>query len=641
MKNYNKLLILIIFILIEEIMFSIVTIKSEGQILFIIIFSMIASILIDLLTNISKKKVNKIIYYISISIISILFIIYLLYYKLMGNILSLFSIVKGVKQATPFSNILLKIMQENWLLILIFIIIYITTIILSIKLINLEKKSKKHCFIELLSLILIYLIGIIAIIVSSTSKNELYSNKNIYFNINNSQESIKKFGLLTTIRLDIQRTITNFKEKEFYIFKDENGEEKVIDKEKYNISDINLNNISNSTENKEVKEICDYLNSVEPTNKNEYTGRYKGKNLVVFVAESFSNMAIREDITPTLYKLKNEGINFNNFYTPLFPVSTADGEYLTDTSLLPAEGIWSIENVEGKTFPYTYANSLKKEGYSSFAYHNYDYKYYKRDKYFPTMGYDSYLAIGNGLEERIDASKVPSSDYEMVKMTIDDYINEENFIAYYMTMSGHANYDKSNAMVEKNWDIVKKLPYSNKAKAYLATQVELDRALEELLFRLEEKGKLDDTVIVITGDHYPYGLTLEEMQEINEKEIDYEFEKFNMPFIVYNSADKKQIISNKASSSLDVLPTILNLFGVDYDSRLLIGKDIFSNSEPLVIFSDRSYITSKGRYNSITETFEGEIVEDQYIENIKQDIYYKYRYSRLILENNFYSYIYK
>lgn len=640
MKRYNKILILAIFILLEEIIFSLTTIKNIETVLFPIIFSIILSIFIDLFTNIFDKKINKIIYYINIAIITIIFLGYFLYYKLMGNILSLFSIFKGVGEATPFSSILLKVIQENWFVIFGFIIICIIAIVFSIKFINFERKRKKHCIVELVSLVLIYIIVISTIILSS-SPNEIYSKENIYFNINNPQESVKNFGLLTTIRLDFQRILTNFKEKEFYVFKNKNGEEKVIDKEKYNISNIDLNNVANSTDNKEIKEICSYLNSVEPTNKNEYTGRYKEKNLVVFVAESFSNMAIREDITPTLYKLKNEGINFNNFYTPLFPVSTADGEYLTDTSLLPAEGIWSIENVEGKTFPYTYANLLKKEGYNTYAYHNYSYKYYKRDKYFPTIGYDSYLAQGNGLEKRMDFNKMPSSDYEMVKSTVDDYINEERFVAYYMTMSGHMNYDKSNAMVEKNWNIVKDLPYSNKAKAYLATQIELDRALEELIIRLEEKGKLDDTVIIIIGDHYPYGLTLEEMQEISEKEIDNEFEKFNMPFIVYNSADKKQIVSNKYSSSLDVLPTILNLFGLEYDSRLLMGKDIFSNSEPLVIFSDRSYITSKGRYNSITETFEGEKVDSQYIENIKQEIYYKYRYSRLILENDFYSYIYK
>lgn len=81
------------------------------------------------------------------------------------------------------------------------------------------------------------------------------------------------------------------------------------------------------------------------------------------------------------------------------------------------------------------------------------------------------------------------------------------------------------------------------------------------------------------------------------------------------------------------------MFGVEFDSRLLMGKDIFSDSEPLVIFSDRSYITNKGRYNSITEIFEGEDVDEAYINNVKQEIYYKYRYSRLILENDFYRYL--
>ncbi len=637
MKKYNKLLILTIFILIEEIIFSISTINKIDNIMVVIIFTTIIAIFIDLITNLFKKRLNKIIYYITLGTISILFIVYFVYYKLMGNVLSIYSLVKGVEQATPFTGVLLKIIQENWILILGFITILAIVIIFSIKFINFEKKNKKQTFIELLSLVLIYLVSIMTIVISS-SYNEIYSNKNIYFNINNPKESIKKFGLLTTFRLDIQRTFTNFKEKDMYLYKNKNGEEKVIEKDKYNISNINLDKIANNTNNKEVKEICNYLSSIEPTNKNEYTGRYKGKNLIVFVAESFSNMAIREDVTPTLYKLKNEGINFNNFYTPLFPVSTADGEYLTDTSLLPAEGIWSIENVEGKTFPYTYANILKNDGYSTFAYHNYDYKYYKRDKYFPTMGYDTYFAAGNGLENRMDFSKVPSSDYEMVKTTIDDYIEKEKFVAYYMTMSGHMNYDKSNAIVEKNWNIVKDLPYSNKAKAYLATQIELDKALQELVTRLEEKGKLDDTVIIIVGDHYPYGLTLEEMQELSVKQLD-EFEKFNMPFIIYNSEEDKKIISNKYSSSLDVLPTILNLFGVEFDSRLLMGKDIFSDSEPLVIFSDRSYITNKGRYNSITEIFEGEDVDEAYINNVKQEIYYKYRYSRLILENDFYRYL--
>ena len=116
-----------------------------------------------------------------------------------------------------------------------------------------------------------------------------------------------------------------------------------------------------------------------------------------------------------------------------------------------------------------------------------------------------------------------------------------------------------------------------------------------------------------------------------------EFEKFNMPLIIYNSEEIDEITTNKYGSSIDILPTILNLFGVDYDSRLLMGKDIFSDNESLVIFSNRSFITDKGRYNSTVETFEGKEIEDDFIDKKKKEIYYKYRYSRLILKNNFYN----
>jgi len=100
----------------------------------------------------------------------------------------------------------------------------------------------------------------------------------------------------------------------------------------------------------------------------------------------------------------------------------------------------------------------------------------------------------------------------------------------------------------------------------------------------------------------------------------------------------------KIGSSLDILPTVLNLFGVEYDSRLLIGRDILSDSDPLVIFSDRSFITDKGRYNAITGEFtanEGTEIEEGYVEKISKIIYQKYQMSRLILENDYYRTIFQ
>lgn len=102
---------------------------------------------------------------------------------------------------------------------------------------------------------------------------------------------------------------------------------------------------------------------------------------------------------------------------------------------------------------------------------------------------------------------------------------------------------------------------------------------------------------------------------------------------------KEPIKVEKIGSSLDILPTVLNLFGVEFDSRLLIGRDILSDSDPLVIFSDRSFITNKGRYNAITGEFvpnSGEEIEEDYVKEINNVIYKKYQMSRLILENDYY-----
>ena len=136
-----------------------------------------------------------------------------------------------------------------------------------------------------------------------------------------------------------------------------------------------------------------------------------------------------------------------------------------------------------------------------------------------------------------------------------------------------------NYIANKNWDLVKDLPYSDKAKCYMATQIELDKAVEQLINRLEEAGKLDDTVIIISGDHYPYGLTLDELNELSDYEKDDTFEKHRMSLLIWNNQMKQPVKVEKVASSLDIIPTVLNLFGIEYDSRLLIGRDILSDSD--------------------------------------------------------------
>ncbi len=641
MKKLNLLIYYILFIIYEELVFSCLIYKSFPTSLWLIIlFSIPIAIILNLITSVFKPKINKFLTYIITIALIILFSAQIVYYSMYEAIISFFSMMHG-GQITEFMEAIIDVVLRNWYGIALFALPLVILIVLSKKKVLLfERNSLKEIAIKMTSVVVVHLVALLC--VNFINTNMMYSNKNLYYNIHIPKVTANRMGLLTTMRLDLQRFIFGFEEK----LSVETSTTPIEEEENsYNVTYIDFDKLIQNEENNTIKEMHEYFSSQGASKKNKYTGMFKGKNLIVLVGESFSSLAIREDLTPNLYKLYKEGFQFDNFYTPIFPVSTADGEYITDTSLIPKEGVWSFLKVAGNYMPYSYPNVFEKQGYSSNAYHNHTATYYERDKYIETMGYNSYLAVGTGLEDRMDTSNWPNSDYEMVKTTVNDYINNEKFMAYYMTVSGHMNYTKiGNMMVYRNWDQVKDLPYSNKAKGYLAANIELDKAVGELLSRLEQAGKLEDTVIVISGDHYPYGLTLGEINELSTFERDDKFEKFRMPFLIWSGSMKGSIKVEKIGSSLDVLPTVLNLFGAEFDSRLLMGRDILSDSDPIVIFSDRSFITDKGRYNSLTEQFtpnEGVTVEEGYVDKINTIIYKKYQMSRLILENDYYRKIFE
>ncbi len=641
MKKLNLLIYYILFIVYEELIFSCLVYKTFPTSLWLIIlFSIPIAVILNLITSVFKPKINKFLTYIITIAFIILFSAQIVYYSMYEAIISFFSMMHG-GQITEFMEAIIDVVLRNWYGIALFALPLVILIVLSKKKVLLfERNSLKEIAIKMTSVVVVHLVALLCVNLINT--NMMYSNKNLYYNIHIPKVTANRMGLLTTMRLDLQRFIFGFEEK----LSVETSTTPIEEEENsYNVTYIDFDKLIQNEENNTIKEMHEYFSSQEASKKNKYTGMFKGKNLIVLVGESFSSLAIREDLTPNLYKLYKEGFQFDNFYTPIFPVSTADGEYITDTSLIPKEGVWSFLKIAGNYMPYSYPNVFEKQGYSSNAYHNHTATYYERDKYIETMGYNSYLAVGTGLEDRMDTSNWPNSDYEMVKTTMDDYINNEKFMAYYMTVSGHMNYTKiGNMMVYRNWDQVKDLPYSHKAKSYLAANIELDKAVGELIRRLEEAGKLEDTVIVISGDHYPYGLTLEEINELSTFERDDKFEKYRMPFLIWSGSMKDPIKVEKIGSSLDVLPTVLNLFGAEFDSRLLIGRDILSDTEPLVIFSDRSFITDKGKYNAVTGEFianEGTTVEEGYVDKINTIIYKKYQMSRLILENDYYKHIFK
>lgn len=286
--------------------------------------------------------------------------------------------------------------------------------------------------------------------------------------------------------------------------------------------------LTKSTNNDELKSLYEYFDSEEPSYTNEYTGMFKGYNIIFITAESFSQYAIDKDLTPTLWKMYNEGFQFENYYSPAWGVSTTDGEYANLTGLIPKSGVWSFsKSAENNvSFPFTLGEQSRKLGYKTVnAYHNHTYDYYDRDKYLTNIGYD-YSAIGKGLD--LGENVWPNSDLKMMQKTVDDYINSDSFSVYYMTVSGHGGYSY-NTMSERNTDLVKDLKYSDEVKGYLAANIELDKAMEYLLARLEKAGKLDNTLICLTDDHYPYSLDeFDGVSELAGHKVDTTFEQYKM-----------------------------------------------------------------------------------------------------------------
>lgn len=401
-----------------------------------------------------------------------------------------------------------------------------------------------------------------------------------------------------------------------------------------NVLNLDFDALIAGEDNEEIRQMHEYFNSIQPTNKNEKTGMFEGCNLILITAEGFSHLAIDPERTPTLYKLQTEGFYFTNFYTPIWSVSTSDGEYVAVTGTIPKSGVWSFYRSSDNYMPLTMCAQLKNLGYSAYAYHDHDYAYYDRDLSHPNLGY-IYKGVGNGLEI---TESWPESDLEMIDVTTGEYINEEPFHAYYMTVSGHLEYNfAGNAMAMKNKDLVEDEPYSEHVRAYLACQIELDRALELLLKRLEEAGVAENTVIALTADHYPYGLTNEEQSELAGHTLEENFELYRNACIIYKKGMTPEQV-DRPCSSLDLLPTLCNLFGLDFDSRLYMGQDVFSEADPLIIFSNRSWITDRASYNSQTGeviNFTDEEVSDDYIQSIKDAVNNKFTISARILDQDY------
>lgn len=603
----------------------------------VILFSMTWMAITALIVGLFNEKVNRIISYFILFFYTLITLAQIVYYNFYDSIFSFFSLTTGTGQVMQFWQMILEVMARIWYVFALTLVPLILYYIFNKKIFKFNKLRLKDILLNLV--ILVFSLTMILVEVTYDNKG-VYSLNRLIYKTHAPMLTINKTGLWSMQIIDLYRYIFGFEEEVEVSTVEETPEKVELEKEKeYNKIDIDFESLIEKESNSTVKNMHKYFSSVVPSEKNKYTGLFKDKNLIFITAEAFDTIAIDKDITPTLYKMANNSYIFTNYYQPLYPVSTSDGEYMNLISLIPKEGVWSFYKSSKISMPMGFGTMFKNEGYTSYGFHNHTYKYYDRHLSHPNIGL-SYIGCGNGLEKKMNCKRWPNSDYEMIEATTDYYLNDEKpFATYYMTVSGHLNYNfYGNSMSARNKNKVKNLKYSDAIKAYYAAQIELDKAMELLLKKLEEKGVLDDTLIIMGPDHYPYGLTQKQMNEVSNIDRSNKFENYHTTLIMYNPSIEKTVI-DKTISGLDLLPTIYNLYGIEFDSRLLMGRDIFSDSEHIVILSDRSWITEAGRYNSVTRKFTKtteEEIDDDYIDRINSIVNNRFSMSALILDNNYY-----
>lgn len=681
---------LVLFFLYEELLFHFVRFFAQGddfvyKLLFSILFGSInASVIL-----VFPEKVARILVYISTGIVCVLFAVQIIYSGVFRTYLSVSGSVGMTGQAFDFTDVIWKEVSSEWWVILLTFAPLVAYCVYLRRLFLVKRSNLVRTGINFASVILLFVVCLIAI---KNDKDDIYTAYEVYEKYPSVDMAVAKLGVHEALWLDIKAGVNEKLglKKEEVSFVVENANEntqngtsnvgetnsgatqmgqlgieelkdlnvgsgitlakelgwvKVIDTSP-NILDIDFETLIAEEKDTNIKNLHTYISSVTPTNKNEYTGMFEGYNLIFVVAEGFSGFVIDKERTPLLYNMSTQGFHFNHYYTPLWYGSTVGGEYADLTGMMPKNGSYLSMNKIGRNkndMMFTLANQLNAKGYTCYGFHNNDYTYYDRNYSHPVLGYE-WIGMGNGLqyEKENGTSLWPQSDLSLVQNTFDMYKDKEPFHTYYLTVSGHVMYNfGGNSMAKRHQDLVLDLAYSDTTKAYIACQYELELAMEALVADLEMEGIDDHTLIVLTADHVPYD-NKEVVDELAGRTLDNTFGWYQNTLIIWSPSMEKKVEVDKYCCSLDVLPTVSNLMGLPYDSRMMVGQDIMSDSEGLVIFNDHSFITDTCYYNANTgesRNHDGTDADKDYIDAKINQVKNKFSMAESICNYNYYKYI--
>lgn len=354
--------------------------------------------------------------------------------------------------------------------------------------------------------------------------------------------------------------------------------------------------------------VNNYIDENYKEDNNEYTGIFKDKNLIFVMMESMDDWLVNEDVTPTMYMMMQHGFNFNNHYSPgYFTGDTANTEFIANTGMYPVINKLSPNYAYvNNSYPYSIANLFKNEGYTVNSFHRSGGGIYNRENMHISLGYEKYY---NYVDMGISDDNLDLDSY-IIKDGYDKIISDNKFISFIITYSPHSPYTYNKIECQTNLSDIKtiypELDNEELLCAYSAAR-ETDNMFKLLLEKLKNDNLLDDTIIVAFTDH-PNKLVIR----------DDETEKLNKTIFYIYDHDMNSNQIDTITSSINILPTVINLFGIK-NNYLYSGYDALDTNEEYVIFKDYTYFDGK-EVKTVTKEYKDKL---EYSSDILSSDYYK------------------
>ena len=604
---YNTIILFITWFLIE-IIFKIVSIINLLDVSTIRIFfsTLFLSIIISFIELFVKDKTKK--------IINLIVIFFISFYSLLqvglNNFIGVYISVNVSSQTGAVMSYIFDFIKSlHWyyyflMIPFIFLIIYYKLIekkIIKIKIDNNFDKIKV-CIQGTSFLLLIGFIFYLTISLPSL-QNELQvkSNKELFHYPSNPTIVMKQFGPSVYCLLDIKslfiKDVNDNSEEKDYSYNQKNIE----------IDDNEWIKLMNEEEDVMIKDLHHYFINNKINDKNSYTGLFEDKNVIVIMMESVNDIFINKDLYPNFYRLLNNGFYYKNNYSPRNSCSTGNNELSGMIGLYSIYSECTANSYSDNIYPESIFNLFKNKGYKVTSMHDYTEQYYQRRKIHTNVGSEKYYDVDDLKMTYNTREETWASDEEFMTKVVDilnNYKKNDKFMTWLTTVTSHQPYGDS-LYGNKYLNLLENEKYKNydiKVKRYMSKLKVLDNGLGILLDGLDKQGKLDNTVIVLFGDHYPYGISKNLLEPAIPYSVEEKYELERVPLVIWSN-DIEATTFNQYTSYINLVPTLANLFNLDYDSRYYVGEDLFSNNyHSITVFADSSWKNEYAFYDASNST---------------------------------------